>query len=151
MIRNNCYRFSEGLSKESSSNLSQALFTKFSAQGLEYNADLRRLPCTCAENFAVKSLWEGVWGDTFLRKGPPRRSDAHIAPPISLPHTIFKRPGRRGRRPLRSVPADVVGSVGRPRAASPTICSQRTIKIRPPNDGHRNFELLIKRLWLHFF
>ncbi len=43
---------------------------------------------------------------------------------ISAPtfsHMLFKRPGRRGRRPLRSVPADVVGSVGRPRAASPTL------------------------------
>ena len=66
--------------------------------------------------------------------------DAHIAPPISFPqifryvagriisaptftHTFCKRPGRRGRRPLQFVSADVVKSAGRPRAASPTIHS----------------------------
>ena len=64
--------------------------------------------------------------------------DAHIAPPISFPqifryaagriisaptftHTFSKRPGRRGRRPLQFVLADIVGMAGRPRAASPTI------------------------------
>ena len=64
--------------------------------------------------------------------------DAHIAPQIPFPqifryaagriisaptftHTFSKRPGRRGRRPLQFVPADDVGSSGRPRAASPTI------------------------------
>ena len=47
--------------------------------------------------------------------------DAHIAPPISFPHRLSQRPGRRGRRPLQFVPADDVGSSGRPRAASPTI------------------------------
>ena len=34
---------------------------------------------------------------------------------------MLDRPGRRGRRPLQFVPADDVGSSGRPRTASPTI------------------------------